>query len=142
ISATEKEYRENQKIFRPVDYTKGNVKSQMASIIRHLPNYYQFQTWGEYNALLSLFNITTEKVESQLYGKEQRGLLYFSLDEKGEKASPPFKSSLFGKKAGLLALEAHFAKSKTVLKEHPSKPTIKAAISIALQTSKDETTFK
>ncbi len=80
-----------------MDYRTGDVKSQIASVIRHLPNYYQFQTLGEYNALLSLFNITAEKIEGELHGKAQQGLVYAPLNEKGERAGHPFKASLFGK---------------------------------------------
>ncbi len=142
ISATDKEHKQNEKIFRPVDYRADDVKSQIASVVRHLPNYYQYQTLGEYNALLSLFNVTTEKVEGELHGKMQRGLLYIPLNKKGERAGHPFKASLFGKNAGLPALELHFVKSKEALKDHPTKPTIKAAITIALKTTSDELSFK
>ncbi|WP_395763115.1 conjugal transfer protein MobB [Elizabethkingia anophelis] len=142
IPATDKEHKQNEKIFRPVDYRAGDVKSQIASVVRHLPNYYQYQTLGEYNALLSLFNVTTEKVEGELHGKMQRGLLYIPLNEKSERAGHPFKASLFGKNAGLPALELHFAKCKEALKDHPTKPTIKAAITIALKTTSDELSFK
>ncbi|KVV15030.1 conjugal transfer protein MobB [Flavobacterium sp. TAB 87] len=142
ISATDKEHKQNDKIFRPIDYKTGDVKSQIASVIRHLPNYYRFQTLGEYNALLSLFNITTEKVEGELRGKPQRGLLYFAMNEKGEKTSHPFKASLFGKNAGLPALELHFENSKATLKDHPTKQTLKSAVTIALQSTSDELNFK
>ena len=142
VSATDKEHKQNDKIFSPVNYQKGDVKSQIASVVRHLPNYYQYQTLGEYNALLSLFNITTEKVEDELQGKSQQGLLYIPLNEKGERAGHPFKASLFGKSAGLPTLELHFAKCKEALKDHPTKPTIKAAITIALKTTSDEQAFK
>lgn len=142
IPATDKERNQTDKIFKPVDYRSGDVKSQIASVIRHLPNYYQFQTLAEYNALLSLFNITTEKVEGELHGKVQQGLLYIPLNEKGERAGHPFKASLFGKNAGLSALELYFEKCKTALKDHPTKPTLKAAITIALKTTSDEQAFK
>lgn len=142
IPATDKERNQNDKVFHPVDYRAGNVKSQIASVVRHLPNYYQYQTLGEYNALLSLFNITTEKVEGKLQGQLRQGLLYIPLNEKGERAGHPFKASLFGKNAGLPALELHFAKSKEDLKDHPTKPTIKAGVTIALQTTNDEQAFK
>ena len=142
IPATDKERNQNDKVFRPVDYRAGDVKSQIASVVRHLPNYYQYQTLGEYNALLSLFNITTEKVQGELHGKMQQGLLYVPLNEKGERAGHPFKASLFGKSAGLPALELHFAKCKTALKDHPSKHTLKAAITIALKSTSDEQAFK
>ena len=142
VSPTDKEHKQNDKIFSPVNYQKGDVKSQIASVVRHLPNYYQYQTLGEYNALLSLFNITTEKVEDELQGKSQQGLLYIPLNEKGERAGHPFKASLFGKSAGLPTLELHFAKCKEALKDHPTKPTIKAAITIPLKTTSDEQAFK
>lgn len=142
IPATEKQHRQNDKFFRPIDYRKGDVKSQIASVVRHLPNYYQYQSLREYNALLSLFHITTEKVEGERHGKMQRGLLYIPLNENGEKAGNPFKASLFGKKAGLPALEQHFEKCKAVLKNHPSKATLKSVISIALQSTNNELEFK
>ena len=142
IPATEKKRNQNDKVFHPVNYQAGDVKSQIASVIRHLPNYYQYQSLGEYNALLSLFNITTEKIEGELQGKMQQGLLYIPLNEKGERVGHPFKASLFGKSAGLPALELHFAKCKEALKDHPTKPTIKAAVTIALQSTNDEQGFK
>jgi len=142
IPATNKERNQNEKVFRPVDYRAGDVKSQIASVVRHLPNYYQYQTLGEYNALLSLFNITTEKIEGELQGKMQQGLLYIPLNEKGERAGHPFKASLFGKSAGLPALELHFAKCKTALKDSPTKQTLKSAVTIALKTTSDEQAFK
>jgi hypothetical protein len=142
IPATDKENKQIDKVFRPVDYKAGDVKSQIASVVRHLANYYQFQTLGEFNALLSLFNITTEKVQGELKGKMQQGLLYIPLNEKGERAGHPFKASLFGKNAGLPALELNYAKYKETLKDHRAKPTIKAAVTIALQLTSDEEAFK
>src|SRR5690606_25549508 len=142
IPATDKERKQKDKIFRPVDYRAGDVKSQVASVIRHLPNYYQFQTLGEYNALLSLFKITTEKVEGELHGNAQQGLLYIPLNEKGERSGHPFKASLFGKNAGLQALELHFTKCKTSLRDTPTKQTLKSAVTIALQSTDNEQAFQ
>ena len=142
IPATDKEHRQNDKVFRPVNYKAGDVKSQIASVVRHLPNYYKFQTLGEYNALLSLFNITTEKVEGELQGQLRQGLLYIPLNEKGERAGHPFKASLFGKDAVLPALELHFAKCKTDLKDSPTKQSLQSAVTIALKSTTDELGFK
>lgn len=142
IAATDKERQAHDMVFRPVNYRTGDVKSQVASVIRHLPNYYQYQTLGEYNALLSLFNITAEIIEGGRHGKSQRGLLYIPLNEKAERAGHPFKASLFGKSAGLQALELHFAKCKQNLKTHPAKHTLAAAITSAMETAADELDFK
>lgn len=142
IPVTEKEHKQNDKIFQPVNYQEGDVKSQIASVVRHLSKSYQFQTLGEYNALLSLFNITTEKVEGELQGEMRQGLLYIPLNENGERAGHPFKASLFGKDAGLPALEIHFEKCKIALKDHPTKQTLKSAVTIALQSTTDELSYK
>ena len=142
ILAMEKGHSQSDKIFRPVNYQAGDVKSQIASVIRQLPNYYQYQTLGEYNALLSLFNITSEKVESELQEKMRQGLLYIPLNEKGERVGHTFKASLFGKNAGLPALELHFEQSKAALKNHRVKTTIKAAVGIALESTDGEKNFK
>ncbi|KQT15129.1 relaxase [Chryseobacterium sp. Leaf404] len=129
-------------IFYPVDPKAGDVKNQMASVIRHLPKYYQFRSLGEYNALLSLFNITTEKVDGELQGRIQSGLLYFPLNEKGEKAGSPFKASLFGKDAGLSALEKHFLKCRESLKDDVLKSHLKKVIANIIKSTLNENDFK
>lgn len=142
ISAVEKQSQHNQKIFRPIDYKSGDIKSQIASVIRHIPSYYQFQSLGEYNALLSLFNITVEKVEGELQGQLKRGLLYFPLDDQGKKAGNPFKASLFGKNAGIDALEKHFNACKNKSNDQLVKQNLKGSITEAHHSSKDEQVFK
>lgn len=86
-----------QTLFTPVDYTKHNLKAQIASVIRYLPKYYNYDSLTSYNALLSLFNIRSEKIEASYNGQTKHGLVYFALNEIGEKVSNPFKASLFGK---------------------------------------------
>ncbi|HAO07938.1 MAG TPA: relaxase [Chryseobacterium sp.] len=142
ISAVEKQPKQNQKIFRPVNYKSGNIKSQIASVIRHIPSYYQFQSVGEYNALLSLFNITVEKVEGELQGHLKKGLLYFPLDDQGKKAGNPFKASLFGKNAGVDALQKHFTACKNNNNGQLIKQNLKRSITEAQHASKDEQAFK
>lgn len=142
IAATEKSYQQNDQIFQPVDYKKGDIKTQLTSVIRYLPNNYYFQTLGEYNALLSCYNIISEKVEGEIKGKIQKGLLYSTLNENGKKVGLPLKASLFGKKSGLPTLEVHFVKSKNKLKNHPTKSTLQSIITDSLQSTKDELAFK
>ncbi|SHF80706.1 conjugal transfer protein MobB [Chryseobacterium sp. OV279] len=129
-------------IFQPVDYKAGNVKSQIASVIRYLPKYYRFRTLGEYNALLSLFNISAETVEGELHGKMQRGLLYFPLNTDGKRLGHSFKASLFGKSSGLPALESYCMQCREALKNSESKVNIKTAIAGAMQSTHNEKDFK
>lgn len=142
ISAIEKKQNPQNQIFKPVDYKAGDVKSQMASVIRHLPKYYKFEGFGTYNALLSLFNITAEEVKGEFNGIPKQGLVYFALNEKGEKASNPFKASLFGKQAGYVQLQQHYAQSKELLKNEPSEALLKTTIEMCLQTASNEKEFK
>ncbi|QAR30249.1 relaxase [Ornithobacterium rhinotracheale] len=140
-SALDKKEGEDKVLFQPVDYRKADIKSQLASIVRYIHQYYQFQSLGEYTALLKLLNIGTEKVEGELHREHRRGLVYFALDENGEKASNPFKSSLFGKKAGLPSLEKQMEKHKPHLKKQ-DKSTLKQHIKNALKTTQSKAEFR
>ncbi|MBT2623730.1 conjugal transfer protein MobB [Chryseobacterium sp. ISL-6] len=142
MPAGAKKLEKNEKNFQPVDYKSGNVKDQIASVIKHLPRYYQFQTFGQYNALLSLFNISVEKVESELHKKMHLGLMYFPLDKNGERIGHPFKASLFGKSTELNALESHFIKCKKSLTGIEAKDTVKVIVDHALKYTNNEKDFK
>lgn len=111
----------------PVDCRSGHVKAQIAAVVRHLPRYYRFQSLGAYNALLFLFNITAEPVSSESYGRPRKGLAYFAL-EQGTKAGRPFKSSLFGRHAGLQALEEHYVRSREAMKEGQNRKALKVLV--------------
>ncbi|WHT39489.1 conjugal transfer protein MobB [Myroides sp. mNGS23_01] len=140
INQTKEESKQIQ--FKPVDYTKHNLKAQIASVVRYLPKYYNYDSLTSYNALLSLFNIRAERVEAIYNGQIKQGLVYFALNEKGEKVSNPFKASLFGKIAGYQELEKHFKASKERLKTLPNKVNLKYIIEIALNTSNSLQEFK
>lgn len=140
--ATEKEQKQTDKIFKKVEQQKGDIKSQMASVVRHLPKYYQYTSLGTYNALLSFFNITAEEIKGERNGEAVQGLVYFAINEKGEKVSNPFKASLFGKHAGLDGLQQHFEKSKEQMKNNPARAVLKNTIELAIHTTTNETEFK
>lgn len=142
IFAIEKKGQKKDTIFKPVDYQVGDVKEQIASVLKHLPKYYQFQTLGTYNALLSLFNITTEQVTGETDGKAKDGIAYFALDNLGKKVSNPFKSSLFGKEAGLIALQKHFEQSKEKMKASPVRSILRSTVETAINITTEEYDFK
>ncbi|MDM1408344.1 conjugal transfer protein MobB [Myroides sp. DF42-4-2] len=140
--ATEQEKKQVNKVFKPVNYKYGDIKSQIASVVRHLPKYYSFSTMGSYNALLSLFNITAEEVKGERNGQSVNGLVYVALDENGNKVSNPFKASLFGKDAGVAELQKHFEHSKEKMKTNPARSVLKNTIELAIHTTNSETDFK
>lgn len=102
--------KENHFKMLKVDYTQNEVKKQIAWAVRQVIKNYQFQSFGEYSALLSRFNIGIEKVEGELQGTPKKGLVYFALDENGNKVSQPFKASKMGKTLGLPFLEKQVQK--------------------------------
>ncbi|MCC2598512.1 conjugal transfer protein MobB [Sphingobacterium sp. FBM7-1] len=139
--ATEQEQKQVNKVFKPVNHKNGDIKSQIASVVRHLPKYYSFSTMGSYNALLSLFNITAEEVKGERNGQPVNGLVYVALDENGNKISNPFKASLFGKDAGVAQLQKHFEQSKEKMKTNPVT-VLKNTVELAIHTTSNETDFK
>lgn len=140
--ATEQEQKQNNRVFKPINHKNGDIKSQIASIVRHLPNHYSFSTMGGYNALLSLFNITAEEVKGERNGQPVNGLVYVALDENGNKVSNPFKASLFGKDAGIAQLQKHFEQSKEKMKTNPARLVLKNTVELAMHTISNETDFK
>lgn len=102
--------REDEAPTKMIDYKAGDVKHQVANITKAVMNNYNFQSLGEYRTLLKMFHVTAEEVKGEYKGKPYRGLVYSVLDDKGEKLSKPFKSSLFGKSVGYEALQKKFEK--------------------------------
>lgn len=140
--ATEQKQKQADKIFKKVEQQKGDIKSQMASVVRHLPKYYQYTSLGAYNALLSFFNITAEEVKGERNGQPVNGLVYVALDKNGNKANNPFKASLFGKEAGITQLQKHFEQSKEKMKTNPARSILKNAVELAIHTTNNEKEFK
>lgn len=142
VPATEKQVKKRQELFKPVDHQSGDLKSQIAAVVRYLPRYYQYQSLGAYNALLSLFNITAEEVKGELHGQPRQGLVYFALNANGEKVSNPFKASLFGKQAGHAELQKHYTRSKDEMARSITRSALKNSIEVALQLAGNEADFK
>ncbi|MGL6129850.1 conjugal transfer protein MobB, partial [Chryseobacterium artocarpi] len=138
--AAERQNVKNNLVFKPVDYQIGNVKHQIVSVIRNIAEVYSFKTFGEYNALLSIFNIAVEKIEGELHGKPQRGLVYFALDKNKHKIGNPYKASRIGRGAQLAAVESHFLKNKgSVLQS--AKSGLKIMVDNAFKGGQNEKDF-
>jgi hypothetical protein len=100
----------------PVDASRSDLKKQVVNAIKPLTTMYQFQSLGEFRALLSLYNIGVEKVEGNNQGHQYTGLVYSALDAEGNRVGKPLKSSLFGKPYGIEALEQTMKKTGEEIK--------------------------
>jgi hypothetical protein len=127
---------------KPVNHKNGDIKHQIANVIRPIAKDYHFQSLKEYRALLTLYNIGVEEVKGEIKGKEYKGLVYSALNKKGEKTGNPFKSSLFGKSVGIEALEKRMEQSAEIIKNKRLKERSKKVISAALLTSKNRADFE
>lgn len=143
LTPADKQERQSLLPVGKVDYTKGNVKRQVSNALRELSKSYQFQTIGEFRALLSVFNLTAEEVKGEHKGVPYNGLVYSVLDEKGEKTGNPFKSSLFGKTVGYDALHQKMEKDKAVWKtDKATKNRLRTDILQTILQSKNRKSFE
>ena len=132
LKPAQKKKGEVQQVARKVDIGKGDVKKQVGNAVKALAPKYRFQSFGEYRALLSLYHISVEEVRGEVKGREYHGLVYSATDDKGNKVGNPFKSSLFGKAAGHVAIERHFEISKKQIAEGKFTTPTKRAVLTAL----------
>ena len=89
-----------------------DIKRQVANTVKMVGMRYKFQTLGEYNAVLSLYNIRCEQTDGRVNGREYHGLVYFATDDDGKVIANPFKASRLGKFASRTAVEGRFERAK------------------------------
>lgn len=77
----------------------------MSNIVKSVFGSYRFQSFGEYSALLSCFNIETKQVKGEFDGVTYNGIVYTMTDDTGKPLCTPIKSSLIGKRYGYEGLE-------------------------------------
>lgn len=116
-----------------VDYHKGDIKHQIANVVKPIMQGYKFQSIKEFKALLGLFHVTVEETHKTIDGKTCHGLVYAATDEKGERVGVAIKSSKIGKSVGYEALKKKFLKSKQWMAKHPVPEATKEAIAAALK---------
>jgi hypothetical protein len=125
---------------RKIDLSDGNIKTQVGNTVKSLMHY-QFQSLGEFRALLSLYNVTVEETQGQVHGKEYHGLIYSATDDKGNKIGNPFKSSILGKATGYEALEKQLVFSKEQFQEKKQITQTQNTIAHVLQQTSNRKEF-
>ncbi|WP_163325530.1 conjugal transfer protein MobB [Draconibacterium mangrovi] len=114
---------------KPVEFEKGNLKQQIANVIRPVSRTWNFQSFNEYKALLSYYNVHATEVKGEKNGKPFHGIVYAALDNKGEVFGNPIKSSKIGKSTGHEALLIQIEKSKEQIRNKKLKEQPKEVIS-------------
>ena len=116
-----------------VDMGKGNIKEQVANVVRTVLKHYRFCSLGELNAVLSKYNLATEEVKTEFRGKKYNGLVYVPTDDKGNKTSTPIHASDIGRGVGYAAVQNKMQKSKQMVK--PLIPTVRRKVLEVMRTS-------
>ena len=116
-----------------VDIDRGNIKGQVASVIRMVLKHYKFCSLGELNAILSKYNLAVEEVKTEFRGKKYDGLVYVPTDDKSNKVSTPIHASDIGRGVGYTAIQNRIQKSKQTIKL--LIPTIRNKVLQTMRTS-------
>ena len=116
-----------------IDITRGNIKEQVASVVRTVLKHYRFCSLGELNAILSAYNLAVEEVKTEFRGKKYDGLVYVPTDDKGGKVSTPIHASDIGRGVGYTAVQNRMQKSKQNVK--PLIPTVRNKVLQTMRTS-------
>lgn len=123
---------------KKADYNKGDVKTQIANILKSVNNTYRFQTFGEYSAMLSCFNIEAKLVKGEHEGIPFTGIVYSITDDTGKAVSTPVKSSLIGKNFGYDGLNKRMKHNTKEFKEGKWKPKIRNEVALAIHGSEGD----
>jgi len=116
-----------------IDITRGNIKEQVASALRMVLKHYRFCSLGEFNAILSKYNLVVEEIKTEFRGKKYDGLVYVPTDDKGGKVSTPINASDIGRGVGYTAVQNRIQKSKQNVK--PLIPTVRNKVLQTMRTS-------
>lgn len=114
----------------------GDIKRQVANTVKMVGMRYKFQSIGEYNALLGLYNVKCEQTDGRVNGREYHGLVYFATDDEGKVIASPFKASRLGKFASRTAIDSRFERAKDKVDVAPTRR--KVADALASSSGKDD----
>ncbi len=118
---------------RKVDTTKGNIKEQVAQVLKEVWTSYAFQSMGEMNAVLADYRLKAEEVKSEYHGKQYEGIVYVPIDDKGEKITTPINAKDLERGYGYTALQTKMKQSKALIKPHIRE--LRSKILAAMQSS-------
>ena len=117
---------------KKADYQSGDVKKQVSNIVKSVFGTYRYQSFGEYSALLSCFNIEAKQVKGEFGEVPYNGIVYTMTDDTGKPVCTPIKSSLIGKRYGYEGLEKRIGYNAREYKAKKWQPKIRNEIALAM----------
>lgn len=110
----------------------GDIKRQVANTVKMVGMRYKFQSMGEYNAILGLYNVRCDTADGRVNGREYHGLVYFATDDNGNTIATPLKASRLGKFASRTAIDGRFERAKEKIDVAPTKRKVADALGQSL----------
>jgi len=125
---------------KQVSYGKTETKRAITNVVSEVMKSYKFTSIPELNAVLNQFNVTADRgsKDSRMY--EKNGLVYWVLDEKGNKLGVPIKASSIYGKPTLKTLEDRFRLNEVLRK--PLREQLKNAIDAVLSKPVNKAKFQ
>lgn len=108
--------------------SNGDIKKQVANTVKMVGMRYKFQTMGEYNAILGLYNVKCDTADGRVNGREYHGLVYFATEDNGNTIATPLKASRLGKFASRTAIDGRFERAKQKIDVAPTKRKVADAL--------------
>jgi hypothetical protein len=107
---------------KPLVYGATDTKRAISNIVHYVTQNYKFTSLPEFNAVLSHYNVISDRGPKETVMFEHGGLRYWALDGQGNKTGVPQKASSLYKKPTLKLLEERFKLNAFLRK--PSKVSI------------------
>lgn len=131
LVVAESKIRKTQPGIKPADAEKAfyghlPTKWAMSNVISAVMSQYSFTSLAEYNAVLKQFNVIADRGREDTVMFQKRGLIYFLLDNGGNKVGIPIRASDFYSKPTLANLEKKFVRNEEKRQQHrqPLKQSI------------------
>lgn len=121
---------------KKIDYGKGDLKTQISNVLKSVKNTYRYQSFGEYSAMLSCFNIEAKLVKGEYEGVPFTGVVYSVTDDFGNPVSTPIKSSLIGKSFGFDGLNKRMKHNTKEFKAGKWSHKIRNEVALAMHGSR------
>jgi hypothetical protein len=102
-------------------YGKAETKAAIWKIVQSVTRSYKYTSIPELNAVLKQFNVIADRGNEGTRMFEKKGLVYCTLDEKGNKVGVPIKASSIYGKPTLANLEKQFKLNEALRMPHRVK---------------------
>jgi hypothetical protein len=107
-------------------YGRDPIKRSIGNVLNAVIDQYKYTDLAEFNAILRLYNVRAVRPDEKSPFYQNKGILYYPLDEHGNNTGMPIKASDFLIKPTLATLEKRFTLNESLQQEQRQR--IKTAI--------------